>query len=353
MKKLLTLTKNVAAINFGEIALPFRITYIVTSRCQLKCSMCSIWKKPLADELRLDEIERFFSQAHQFSWVNLSGGEIFLRNDLLAIIRTIAAHCKNLYLLDFPTNGFATATIAEKIQEIIAIKTIPKIFVTVSIDGPQETHDTIRGVPGSWEKAVATFEGLRKLRNSRFQVFFGFTLQPANMKLFDATFDTINKKIGGLHHNDFHINVVQHSSHYYCNDKVLKQEEDQALWQALHRIMQLRKTSLLNPVAFLEQRYQRLAQRYLATHRSPLSCQALCSSCFMDPCGTVYPCSIYNQSIGNIRDFDYNLGKLWKAECRIRIRKEIKQGICPHCWTPCEAYQTILGNLFKHKKCER
>jgi radical SAM protein with 4Fe4S-binding SPASM domain len=99
-------------------------------------------------------------------------------------------------------------------------------------------------------------------------------------------------------------------------------------------------------VAFLERRYQRLARTYLSTGRVPLVCQAASASCYITPDGTVYPCIGLSASIGSLRDNGYDLYGLWKSSARARIRQAARTGACPGCWTPCEAYQTILANLY-------
>jgi hypothetical protein len=36
---------------------------------------------------------------------------------------------------------------------------------------------------------------------------------------------------------------------------------------------------------------------------------------------------------------------LWETETRRKRRQDVADENCPHCWTPCEAYPTLLGNL--------
>ena len=100
-------------------------------------------------------------------------------------------------------------------------------------------------------------------------------------------------------------------------------------------------------ISFLERKYVKLMKKYFETEMSPLSCKALNSSCFIEPDGNVYPCIVFNKKIGNLRDFDYNLKDIWKSEYSQNIRILIKENKCGGCWTPCEAYQSILGNLFR------
>jgi radical SAM protein with 4Fe4S-binding SPASM domain len=98
-------------------------------------------------------------------------------------------------------------------------------------------------------------------------------------------------------------------------------------------------------VGFLENRYQGLVASYYETGKSPLPCTALSSSCFVDAYWNLFACSIWDAKIGNLRESNFDLGALWETETRKKRRQDVADENCPHCWTPCEAYPTLLGNL--------
>ncbi len=346
MNRILHLARNIFRSNFGDLRFPYRLTFILTYACQLRCSMCNIWKRPGGQELSLFEIDRFFAAYGKFNWINLSGGEIFLRPDLPDVIGCINKRCRQLSVLDFPTNGFQTRRIVETIRRLRLTLRIPQILVTVSLDGPRQVHDRLRGVEGSWENAVETYAQLRKFNSRNFHVFLGYTLQPENVNAFPDAYSQVKERVQGVAYNDFHINIMHGSIHYYGTPPA-ERGADEELWQQLLRISNGRRKRWLSPVEYLERRYQRGVEGYLRTGRMPYPCQALSASLFLDPYGDVYPCSIYNARVGNIRDCGYDLKALWQQAARARLREEIKEGKCPGCWTPCEAYQAILGALLK------
>ena len=102
----------------------------------------------------------------------------------------------------------------------------------------------------------------------------------------------------------------------------------------------------LEPGAILEWCYQRLASQYIATRRTPVRCHALRASCFIGPDGIVYPRSTWDRPLGNLREYDYDLKRIWNSDEARRVQREVLEERCPHCWTPCEAYQSLFGNLF-------
>jgi len=345
MAPLARLAYRVVRSNITDPVFPYRLTFALTNRCQARCAMCNIWTKPAGDELSLEEITSVFRIANRFSWINLTGGEIFLRPDIGSIMHAIIGESHDLYLLNFPTNGLLTDEIAATVDSIMTKTRLPRLIVTVSLDGPRDVHDRIRGIAGIYDNAVATFKVLRERRSDRFSVFFGFTLQEANISSFDETVQSVREIIGECSVDDFHVNMAHVSGHYYGNTRFDGIPNTVVAAEILRRISCSRKTRLLDPVAILEDRYQRIARTYLSTGRVPLVCQAASASCFIDPGGTVYPCIGMDSPIGSLRDNRYDLYSIWRSSDRLRIRDAARAGSCPGCWTPCEAYQTLLANL--------
>ncbi len=344
MREVVRLAERIVRSNVAELSRPYKLTFAVTYRCQLRCGMCGIWKRGPLPEMTAEEIGRFFSTARAFSWINLSGGELFLRPDIEEIFRSIGRSCRDVYLLNFPTNGQETDRIARSVEGLVRSGRFPKLMVTVSLDGPPDLHDRIRNMPGAWERAVETFRRLREMRGRRFEVYLGMTLQDSNLEAFRDTVAAADARIGSVSADDLHVNVM-HTSHYYGNSACVGIRDKARLLEALAGVRQARKTSWRSPVAYLERRYQAAAERFLRTGHGGVACQALGASLFLDPAGTVYPCTMYDSPLGNLRDVDYDLDRLWTGEHRRSLRQDIRAGKCPGCWTPCEAYQSILAGF--------
>jgi MoaA/NifB/PqqE/SkfB family radical SAM enzyme len=339
---MLGLGARVLASNLRRSPLPFKLTFIVTYRCDCRCQMCNIWMRKVENEMTADEVERFFRKNRGFAWVNLSGGEIFTRRDLMDFAGSVVRTNRDLFLLDFPTTGQQTDKIVSGVEEILRMDP-PKLLVTVSLDGAGKKHDEIRRRKNAFENCIATYRALRGLKAKSMGVFFGVTLSKFNKGELFEIYESVKERLPWIHYRDFHVNLAQESAHYYQNLGMGVPKEDEAL-RDMDAFLS-RKGSPLNPVSWLEHRYQSLLRRFYRTGRSPLPCKALASSIFIDPHWTVYPCSMWDAPLGCLRDHDFDLRPIWEAaETRAR-RQEIVDEKCPHCWTPCEAYQTVLGNL--------
>ena len=324
---------------------PFKLTFCITFWCNYKCETCNIWKMKPRDELSLDEIRAFFRHSSRFLWVDLTGGEVWLRKDFVDVCEAVTSSCPNLVLLHFPTNGYLTDKIVAGTREIVRMRT-EKLIVTVSTDGDEAMNDEIRGIEGGWQRQIETFRRLREIPGV--QTVLGMTLSGKNVDHFPTAFAAAKREIPDLEYEDFHVNVVHESGHYLGNtDLGLRRNVSaMALADAAERYGQLRGTSL-HPVGYLERAYVKRVRRYLETGATPMACHALNSSCFVDSWGNVFPCTIYDHKVGSLRDVDYDLGRLWNRDETVALQREIFAGKCPNCWTPCEAYQSIVGNFLR------
>jgi len=342
---LLGLARDIARANFGAGALPYKVTLVATYHCNFRCEMCNIWQKKSVGEMTPDEVAGFFDRYGQFSWVHLTGGELFMRRDLESVVAAIVEHDRSLFLLNFPTTGwFGDRTVA--LVEQVLRRGVGRLMTTISIDGPQRLHDEMRGLAGSFDRAVETLARLRAIRRGNFQVVAGMTLVAKNASLVDDTIAAIRRAVPGFTRTELHLNIGHESAHYFDNAGSLSTNGVDRVAAAIdaHRAS---AGGSLHPVRFLENRYQALIADYYRDHRSPLPCTALSSSCFIDPYWNVFPCSIWNHPLGCLREHDFDLERIWTSDATEGTRRSVRAGDCPHCWTPCEAYPTILGNLSK------
>ena len=333
--------------NFDLLNFPYKLNFAVTNKCNSRCKTCNIWKKRACNELSLSEIEKIFKEINFFSWINLTGGEPFLRKDLVDIVEVLHKNCKDLFILNIPTNGFFPSLTYKKVEEMLSLN-IPWYIVTVSLDGPRKEHQKIRGISKAWEKSIETYKNLKQLANEskNLDVFFEFTLSPYNLGLFERTFYEAKSEIQDLNLNDFVITIF-HCSHYYNNlhQSNLLLEFRKNLYEEVDRILAFRKNHV-QVKTLIHQIYLSLAKQLVNSDRT-LNCKALFSSCFLDACGNLYPCIIYDRKMCNLRDNDYNIKTCLSMKSIDNVKKDIKELKCPGCWTPCEANQTIVGNILK------
>jgi radical SAM protein with 4Fe4S-binding SPASM domain len=323
-------------------AAPLKLNWCLTYWCQYRCKTCNIWQRKPTDELTTDEILTFVRENPHVTWADLTGGEIFLRPDIDDIFAAIISGWQRLAILHFPTNGFLTDRIVKSVERI-ARRGPTHTIVTVSLDGDEQTNDHIRGIKGGFNRQIETFNALRRIAGV--EVVFGVTLSAYNVGRFAETFEACAQACPDLTIDDVHLNVAQVSGHYYGNDNLeqvapTRQQVEREL--ASYRRLRGPARSAKH---LLERAFLRYLEEYLRTGRTPMACHALRASCFVDPWGVVYPCISYSRPIGRLRETGMRLGPIWEAHETQQLQHDIWQGDCPQCWTACEAYQSILGNL--------
>jgi radical SAM protein with 4Fe4S-binding SPASM domain len=133
------------------------VSWEATRRCNLRCVHCGSPSEDgnPADELTGDEVVDAFEQIqrdfdmHRFRHINITGGEPFVRQDLLDILRRVS-RWPCFRNIDIQTNGTVLANRPDLLGEL---KHLGVTGIGISIDGLQATHDTFRQCPGSFEKA--------------------------------------------------------------------------------------------------------------------------------------------------------------------------------------------------------
>jgi MoaA/NifB/PqqE/SkfB family radical SAM enzyme len=144
--------------------LPFGAVYEATMRCNLHCEFCYVgdllniegeWRQ----ELSLDALRQAFPE-HEGFQVSLTGGEIFMRKDILSVLELFR---EKKYACGYlTTNGtIITEPRAEALADLAAAGFLKHI--SVSIDGPGDLHDAARGLEGTFERTTA---GLRRLQEA-------------------------------------------------------------------------------------------------------------------------------------------------------------------------------------------
>ena len=332
--------------NFARLQHPYKLNFAITYRCNSRCVTCNIWKVKPQNELTLDEIKEFAKRTNYFRWIEITGGEPFMRSDIVEIVDAFRQNSKNLYLVDMPTNSLSDESmVAKRIEGILRLG-IPRVIITLSLDGYRELHDTIRGIPGNFDKVMAMARRLRELEKGYpgLSFSFGYTMSKYNQGALEKTYEAVKNELDWITYNNFHVNMGQVSDIYYNNTdaaidagpgrdgrrtrRVRKQKEIQHRRDADHR-----------------GRLPEEARRIHEDRKQPIRGRSLDASLFIDSYGNVYPSIMWDKKIGNIRDTGYELEPILHSKEADDVRSLIKEGKEPNCWTACEAYQSIAGHI--------
>ncbi len=307
------------------------LNFAVTYRCNSRCLSCGIWKtdekNAVKDELSVKKIKKIFSQFKNLEMISLTGGEPFLRKDILDIVKSIKADNINI-----STNGLLQERIIESCEEIVKLP-FKSAGISVSIDAIGNKNDQLRGVKGAYKKSIETIKGLKEIgkKNKKLVIGISNTISKGNIEDVLEVYG-LSKKLNVV----FSTRLAQTSDLFYKNvsSKIFVDKED---------IIKVK-----NVFEFLLKKQPRnLFYRYCLNkflnnpNKQPVPCFSGFNSFFLDPYGNLYPCIMLNNRVGNLRE--KSLKSLLNSTKAKGIREYIRKGKCS-CWTECEAINSIYSN---------
>ncbi len=346
VSKLLSITATALKSNMMPLERPYKLNFSISYWCQSRCLTCDIWRIKPSNELKLDEIQEFAAKNNYFKWIEITGGEPFMRSDMVEVVRAFADNSSSLYLLTIPTNSLCNHEMVQsKLVEILKMR-IPKVVLTLSLDGYKELHDRIRGVPGNYDRVMDMARRLAELkkRYRSLDFVFGYTMSRFNQGQLEATIRQVAMELPWVTHEDFHINVAQISDVYYANGGLEIGADRETMHSEIVRFIRMRKRRL-DAMHLIEMAFLKKLAEYVKAGKQPLRSRSLDASLFLDSYGNVYPSIMWNKRIGNIKDVHYDLMGLWHTDEADEVRRIIREGKEPNAWTSCEAYQTLTGRI--------
>jgi radical SAM protein with 4Fe4S-binding SPASM domain len=141
----------------GQRPTPTYAVWELTLACDQRCRACGPRAgRARADELDTDEALRLVEELAELGVgeVTLIGGEAYLRNDSILILRAI----RNAGMKATMTTGGLNLTRARAEAMVEAGVEL----VSVSIDGLEETHDRLRKTAGGWRRAISALREVRR-----------------------------------------------------------------------------------------------------------------------------------------------------------------------------------------------
>lgn len=352
----LNILKVINGINnfsIQRLKTPIILTFFVTNRCNAKCKHCFYWKnlgKNKNNELKLGEIKDIVSSLrHRLSTVLLTGGEPFLRRDLVQICK-IFYDINRTKKVNIPTNGLEPELIYKCAKEIVE-NTGLFLSVIVSLDGLEKKHDEIRGIQGTFQRARETVSYLKDLEKekSNFKVGVQTAISNQNYSEIESLTRFVKKKLDVPH--GFQFIRDTRSDVYSINPMIVSDfnppDDDFRLpsLEKLHRVNKIINESISENANVLLSKIDIVKRQYLLEiiekRKRIVPCLAGKVDGVIYPSGDVALCE-YTKSFGNLRDFSLNFEKLWNSSKANERRKQITQCVCAH---PCNLVSSMRYDL--------
>lgn len=285
-------------------------TIIVTYRCNARCTMCSRYKAPSKpeEEISLETIKKL----PRMYFTNITGGEPFIRTDLPDIVRELYKKSDRIVI---STNGFFTDRIINLCKEF------PNVGIRISIEGLEQTNNSIRGLPDGFNRGYTTLKKLVEMKHP--DVGFGMTVQDRNAQDLVPLYKLSEKM------NMEFATASLHNSFYFVENKNIIHDRLMVAQNFENLINELLNS--WQPKKWFRAYFNHGLINYIFGQKRLLPCDMAFDTFFIDPYGDVMPCNGTKDKevMGNLNEQDWD--ELWCSGQANEVRKKVRN-CARNCW---------------------
>ncbi|HEX7976083.1 MAG TPA: radical SAM protein [Anaerolineales bacterium] len=323
--------------------LPLNVTLSPSPRCNSRCKTCNIWMKR-EDELTLDEWEKVLRSLGEAPyWFTISGGEPFMFKGLVELAQ-MAYQYNRPGIINIPTNSILSV-IPEKVRRIAESCPNSQLIINLSLDGIGARHDFIRGVAGNFEKFERTLHALLELRAGLPNLALGIL---SVVSVFNVeTLDEIMAYADQSGADQFITEIAEPRVELDTVGLPITPDRDayaQAIDRLIAHVEQRRYHGIARVTEAFRVEYYKLVKRILDEQDQVIPCYAGWASAQIYANGTVWPCCVRADELGNLRDVGYDFGAIWFGEKIKEVRRSIAAREC-HCPLANASYTNMLHDI--------
>jgi sulfatase maturation enzyme AslB (radical SAM superfamily) len=217
------------------------------------------------------------------------------------------------------------------------------VIINLSLDGVGKQHDEIRGVRGNWAHSLSTYAALQALkpRYKNLTVGIHTVISNFNVDAFPELCEYVQRE---LKPDSFITEIAEERVELDTVGLGITPSEEKytvAIDALLERMREQRLVGVAEVAQAFRREYYELVKRTLREHRQVIPCMAGVASAQIAPNGDVWTCCVRAQSMGNLRDHDYDFASVWRSGKAAQLRRSIKAGEC-YCPLANAAYTNML-----------
>jgi MoaA/NifB/PqqE/SkfB family radical SAM enzyme len=220
------------------------------------------------------------------------------------------------------------------------------VIVNLSLDGVGVKHDIVRGVKGNFERAMRTYAGLKALkgRYKNFTLGVHTVISNFNVDEFENIYAFVRDELGP----DSFISEIAEERVELDTVGMGITPPIQKYQPVIERLQEGIRKAEFNGVSRITQafrdRYYDIVKRTLVEKRQIIPCMAGIASAQIAPNGDVWTCCIRAESVGNLREHNYDFRATWTTAKAHELRKSIKAGEC-YCPLANASYTNMLCHM--------
>ena len=332
---------------------PISLVHFITNRCNARCSFCFIdFDNPdtFKGELSLEEIDLLTKNLGQSLLnVNFTGGEPFARKDIIDIGKSYIKN-STIQSIYITTNASLPDRIKNFALEISKVDNSIEQSYQISIDDLPERHNKVRKIKNLFDSCLDTYRTLKKLNIQNIKPVVNITVSQENCDQIEEIFKFLTKNCGI---ESLKACIVRDEGVYKTPREKIKKIYDAYVWLTNKinsdikdkKIINYNQNSIQGKIHQKKDRisYEMVKEMYLKP-KFISNCHAGGLFGIITSDGKVFPCEILeNNVLGNLRENEMNLMKIWNSQISRKTKKFIKKSKC-NCTYECALTYNILGN---------
>jgi MoaA/NifB/PqqE/SkfB family radical SAM enzyme len=324
------------------LMLPVNITVSVSYRCNSRCKTCNVWLLP-NDDLTLEEWDRVFESLGKAPyWFTFSGGEPTLRSDLPDMVASAYRRCQP-GIINIPTNGIQDKIVPDRIERVLQATPKSEVIINLSLDGVGLKHNEIRGVRNNWARAMSTYTALMKLKALYKNLTVGVhcVISNFNVDSFPELCEFVQRE---LKPDSFITEIAEERVELDTVGLGITPTVEKytvAIDTLLESMRDKHLTGIAEVTQAFRRQYYEMVKKTLREQRQVIPCMAGVASAQIAPNGDVWTCCVRAQSMGNLREHNYDFGSVWRTAKAKELRRSIKAREC-YCPLANAAYTNML-----------
>ena len=310
--------------------LPLNITLSPSPKCNSRCLTCNIWMKR-ENELALDEWDKVLASLGRAPyWFTISGGEPLMFPDIVELTQLVYQHCRP-GIINIPTNAILKSG-PERVRRILESCPDTQLIINLSLDGVGEKHDFIRGVAGNFEKFEERLDQYFALRDEFPNLVVGIhsVVSVFSVGHLDELIEYADRSAADQFITEIAEPRVELDT---VGLPITPSAEEYA--QTIDRLIDYVNSKRYQGVARITEafrvEYYKLVKRILDEEDQVIDCYAGWASAQIYADGTVWPCCVRADNLGNLRDHNYDFKEIWFGDKIKEVRRSIaaKECYCP------------------------
>jgi MoaA/NifB/PqqE/SkfB family radical SAM enzyme len=323
--------------------LPLNVTLSPSPKCNSRCLTCNIWMKR-EDELTIEEWDRVLASLGRAPyWFTISGGEPLMYPHVVELAQLVYRHCRP-GVINIPSNAILRS-IPERVERIARSCPESQIIVNLSLDGVGEKHDFIRGIARNFEKFEERLGQLLELRGRVPNLTVGI-----HSVISTFSVGHVDELIAYADRSGADQFITEIAEPRVELDTVglpitpTAAQYAQVIDRLLAYVERKQYRGMARFTEALRIEYYKLVKRILDEKDQVIPCYAGWVSAQIYADGTVWPCCVRADDLGNLRAHDYDFKRIWFGEKIREVRRSIAAREC-HCPLANASYTNMLHDV--------